>query len=36
MLVRHHGDTGAIVAKAEFERGIVTLQNGAKTKLDTG
>ena len=28
MLVRHLGDAGAIVANAEFERGIVKLQMG--------
>ena len=28
MLVRHLGDAGSIVANAEFERGIVTLQMG--------
>ena len=36
MLVRHLGDTGAIVAKAEFERGIVKLQMGQEPSLTRG
>ena len=36
MLVRHLGHTGAIVANAEFERGIVKLQMGQKPSLTRG
>ena len=36
MLVRHLGDTGAIVANAEFERGIVMLQMGQEPSLTRG
>ena len=36
MLVRHLGDTGAIVANAEFEEGIVKLQMGQEPSLTWG
>jgi hypothetical protein len=36
MLVRHLGDAGAIVANAEFERGIVKLQMGQEPSLTRG
>ena len=36
MLVGHLGDTGAIVANAEFERGIVKLQMGQEPSLTRG
>jgi hypothetical protein len=36
MLVHHLGDAGAIVANAEFERGIVKLQMGQEPSLTRG
>jgi hypothetical protein len=36
MLVRHRGDAAAIVANAEFERGIVKLQMGQEPSLTRG
>jgi hypothetical protein len=36
MLVRHLGDAGAIVANAEFKRGIVKLQMGQEPSLTRG
>ena len=36
MLVRHLGNTGAIVANGEFERGIVKLQMGQEPSLTRG
>ena len=36
MLVRHLGDAGVIVAKAEFERGIVKLHMGQEPSMTRG
>ena len=36
MLICHLGETGAIVANAEFERGIVKLQMGQEPSLTRG